>query len=201
MMDFDKRREEIFRRSKKIIEKRRKRNKVMAAFIPFVLTAFVLSITVFPDLFLKKKNSPEGVDSQITSNPSLESSSGFDMLSTPVISVEKYEYSYKKAQAEIDNKEQATQIADLLYSYFDSYKVSTDAQSNSSLRGEGEKAEASSKSSQKKGASSTYYITLYFSNGAEKKYTLKSNTLTSGNEVIKLTSYQASQLRELLNLD
>ena len=55
MMDFDKRREEIFRRSKKIIEKRRKRNKVMAAFIPFVLTAFVLSITVFPDLFLKKK--------------------------------------------------------------------------------------------------------------------------------------------------
>lgn len=200
MMDFDKRREEIFRRSKKIIEKRRKKNRLIAVFIPFVLTAFILSVTVFPDLFLKKKNSSEGVDGQITSSPSLENSSGFDMLSSPIISVEKYEYSYKKAQAEINDKEQAAQIANLLSSYFDSYNVSTDAQANSSLRGEGEKAEISSKSSQTKGPSSTYYITLSFSNGVEKKYTLKSNTLTSGNEVIKLSASQAEQLRALFKL-
>jgi len=201
MMDFEKRREEIFRRGKKIIEKRKRRNKIIVAFVPFVLTAFILSVTVFPDLFLRKKSSYENLNSTNSSALNEE----FELLS---VLVEKEENQQDNPQIVINEAEKLLEISELLNLTAASDAATSSiptqlgpAQTDHQQVSSSNRAEVSSKSSGTKGPASTYYLTLSYANGDEITYTLKANTLFSQYDVIKLSSDQASQLRGMFNLD
>ena len=201
MMDFEKRREEIFRRGKKIIEKRKRRNKIIVAFVPFVLTAFILSVTVFPDLFLRKKSSYENLNSTNSSALNEE----FELLS---VLVEKEENQQDNPQIVINEAEKLLEISELLNLTAASDAATSSiptqlgsAQTDHQQVNSSNRAEVSSKSSGTKGPASTYYLTLSYANGDEITYTLKANTLFSQYDVIKLSSDQASQLIGMFNLD
>ena len=201
MMDFEKRREEIFRRGKKIIEKRKRRNKIIVAFVPFVLTAFILSVTVFPDLFLRKKSSYENLNSTNSSALNEE----FELLS---VLVEKEENQQDNPQIVINEAEKLLEISELLNLTAASDAATSSiptqlgsAQTDHQQVNSSNRAEVSSKSSGTKGPASTYYLTLSYANGDEITYSLKANTLFSQYDVIKLSSDQASQLIGMFNLD
>ncbi len=224
MMNFDERKAEVFRRSQVIIEKRRKKNRIIALCLPFVLCAFIFSVTVLPAMLPAKKEAPKEPDG-ITSNLLIDEEEDLEMYASNAedasgqtqqisclnISVSRYDFSINRAEALIEDNEQIEKITKMLdeYSYaFQSDSVTSDVNQTTSTqqsveqsassggtRGENQKGETSSRSSQKKGASSTYYITLTFSDGTEKNYTLRREILISDNEVIELTKQQASLLR------
>ena len=224
MMNFDERKAEVFRRSQVIIEKRRKKNRIIALCLPFVLCAFVFSVTVLPAMLPASKEAPREPDG-ITSNLLIDAEEDLEMYASNTenestqtqnicclnISVSRYDFSVTKGVAEIEDAKQIKKITEMLdeYSYaFQSDSVNSDANQTTSTqqsveqsassggtRGENQKDETSSKSSQKKGASSTYYITLTFADGTEKNYTLRRETLISEDQVIELTKQQASLLR------
>ena len=211
MMDFDKRREEVFRRSEKIIKNRKRKNRALALILPFVLCSFALSLTLFPDLFLRKKNSPESLGSTPSDLQSSFEELGSDLASdSKLLSVllEKEENLKENPQAVIDDEGALLKISKLLklntvsnaatsIPEAQSSSFQTDTQTISSSN----RGDVSSKASGTKGPGSTYYVTLRYTNGDEITYTLKGNTLFSQYDVIKLTASEAAELKAMLDLD
>ena len=210
-MDFDKRREEIFRRSEKIIEKRKKRNRALAVILPFVLCSFTISLTLFPSLFLRKKNSPESLGSTSSDLQSSFEELNSDLsLNSKLTSVllEKEENLKENPQAVIDDEGALLKISKLLklntvsnaatsIPEAQASSFQTDTQTISSSN----RGDVSSKASGTKGPGSTYYLTLRYANGEKAVYTLKGNTLYSQYDVIKLTANEAAELKKTFNLD
>lgn len=186
---------EVFRRSeKRIKERKRNRNRILALCIPLCLIVTVWSVTILPAML------PAGKDSAaegMMNDTAAEDSAGSIVCSYTEVEVQG-EGDSPEYYEKITDKVEITKIFSAVHAHF----PEKDDAVQDGMEPDGEAAEDNDDKIDSTNRTSGYVITFSDADGNQTVYNLHGNDLLNVNtdETVTLTNHQVAELKEALGL-